>query len=158
MQLLYTSQVFAIPILALSKISITWLIYRLSPLPAMHAACKTAFCLTAVFMLFSVFAIAFQCPPPRPYIYRADRCFASGSLLYGVGALNILTDLILALSPLYMLTHVRLRQGNRLEIMAAFGSRLLVVGVTIAWLVSLTHFTHSKDTTWTILIPSILNQ
>lgn len=157
-QLIYISQLLQIFILGTCKISVAWLITRLSPLNPVIRTCQVTGALSLVYVVFSSFAIAFQCDFPGPYIYSPSRCVGHGAMYYVVGALNILTDLPLSFIAIYMMWRVQLRLSARLEIIAAFLSRLVVVATIVGEIVTLTHFTNSDDPTWTNLIPSVLNQ
>lgn len=158
MQFIYVSQLLQIFILGTCKISVAWLITRLSPLNLVIRTCQITGALSLVYLLFSEFAIAFQCDFPRPYIYTPSHCVGNGAMYYTTNALNIITDLPLSLIAIYMMWRVQLRLSARLEIIAAFMSRLVVVAAIVAEIVTLTHFTNSDDPTWTNLIPSVLNQ
>jgi hypothetical protein len=50
----------------------------------------------AIWIVFSVLALALQCEIPRPWVYPAERYVGRGAVWYPVVLLNIVTDLVVA--------------------------------------------------------------
>lgn len=79
-----------------------------------------------IWAIFSIFALAFQCPRPA-WIYAPGRCAGSGTLWYPVIILNILTDLGLAFLFAPVLAKLQMRLGQRLTVIALFAVRVVYV-------------------------------
>ena len=79
-----------------------------------------------VWVLFSVFAIAFQCGTTLPTHYRPGRC-AGGALWYPVTITNALTDAALAFSFFPVLMDLAMQKQTKIKVACLLGMRLLSV-------------------------------
>ncbi|KAG2421304.1 hypothetical protein HFD88_005278 [Aspergillus terreus] len=154
----YVAQLLSIIVLALSKLSTTLLVWKLTPKRAIRTACKITIGLATAWAVFGLFAIAFQCQMPEPWVYTPEKCVGEGVLLYPVYALHIITEIIVVVIPFFMMRHVQLAWKKRVKILASFSARICVVGMGIAHLSLLPPSLRSSDTTWDIVHPAMINQ
>lgn len=154
----YVAQLLSIIVLALSKLSTTLLVWKLTPKRAIRTACKITIGLATAWAVFGLFAIAFQCQMPEPWVYTPEKCVGEGVLLYPVYALHIITEIIVVAIPFFMMRHVQLAWKKRVKILASFSARICVVGMGIAHLSLLPPALRSSDTTWDIVHPAMINQ
>lgn len=82
--------------------------------------------------IFSVFAIAFQCGLPMPWLYLPDRCIGSGALWYAVLIWSTITDAWLAVSAWPSFPDMQLSSKQRQTAAALMGSRFLVCVLGVA--------------------------
>jgi hypothetical protein len=81
--------------------------------------------LIAVWTLFSVFTIAFQCRLPRPWEFTRDKCVAHGQLYYAIIAGDIVTDAILAGYIVPTVLALQMSRHLKLLVSSLFMTRLL---------------------------------
>lgn len=81
---------------------------------------------TVVFVIFAMFAAAFQCSgsAPQYWLYTAQECHG-GALAYTIVILNMITDLWLAVAALPIVWRVQTSLPKRLRVMALLGARML---------------------------------
>lgn len=78
----------------------------------------------AIWAIFSVFALAFQCGTARPYHYQPEQC-AHGAVWYPVTVLNAVTDAALAFSFSPVIVKLAARTQMKAKVMGLLGSRVL---------------------------------
>lgn len=109
--------------MAWAKMSVVLLLKRLAS--PQHIRYYGLFGMTTVWAVFSLFALAFHCQLPEPWIFIPSRCFSRGRLLYPVIALNILTDGVLAIFILPVIWKLNMIKVARITVMALFASRIM---------------------------------
>ncbi|OJJ55951.1 hypothetical protein ASPSYDRAFT_182875 [Aspergillus sydowii CBS 593.65] len=144
----FAAQILLILVLSLSKLSTILLVWKLTPNNSLRRTCTITAGIVLVWAVFSIFAIAFQCQMPNPWLYASGRCAGDGALFYPIGVLNILTELILVGLPFAMMRSVQMALNKRVKILGSFTTRICVVGLAIAHVALLPSFTHSKDVSW----------
>ncbi|PYH97385.1 hypothetical protein BO71DRAFT_417090 [Aspergillus ellipticus CBS 707.79] len=142
-----SAQLLLILVLSLSKVSTCRLIYRITPGQHIRRASMITLITIGLWTVFAIFATAFQCRPQWRYL--PSQCAGEGTIAYPIMVFNILIDLALVVIPLVMLWNVQIALQKRLQIFAAFSSRLLVYLPTNL---------HSNDPTWTIVNVNICNE
>ncbi|GAA84580.1 integral membrane protein [Aspergillus luchuensis IFO 4308] len=155
-KLTYAAQLLLIPVLSLSKLSTCRLIHRLTPGQRIRRANMITIIVVGIWTVFAVFATALQCRPRWEYL--PSQCAGQGAINYPIIIINILTDLALVVIPLIMIWSVQMTLQKRLQIIASFTTRLVVVAVSITELVYLPTYLHSSDPTWTIVNVDICNE
>ncbi|PWY66615.1 integral membrane protein [Aspergillus eucalypticola CBS 122712] len=155
-KLTYAAQLLLIPVLSLSKLSTCRLIHRLTPGQRIRRANMITGIVVGLWTLFAIFATALQCRPHWEYL--PSQCSGQGAVDYPIIIINILTDLALVVIPLIMIWSVQMTLQKRLQIIASFATRLVVVAVSITELVYLPTYLHSFDPTWTIVDVDICNE
>jgi hypothetical protein len=86
----------------------------------------TILSITTIWLVYSLFAIAFQCGLPDPWDYSGTRCH-HGGLEYAIIGLDMLNDLYLAIFMIPTLWVLQTTLGKKLALAAFFGSRILYV-------------------------------
>jgi len=74
--------------------------------------------------IFSIFALAFQCPLPHPWIFQPAQCPSHGNLLYPIIIFNALTDIVLALGIVPNVWNLQMIAKDRNLVMILFGLRM----------------------------------
>jgi hypothetical protein len=140
--------------MACAKLSVTWLLNRVFAFEARRSLLTMA-ALIVAWMLFSLFAIAFQCHLPTPWVFIPSQCPTHGYLQYVVIIFNILTDIPLALWILPSMSPLDMKREDRTTAAMLFGFRIIVPIVAIGQLWSLTRVLQSSDQTW-VSFPKVL--
>ncbi|KAE8373828.1 hypothetical protein BDV26DRAFT_271081 [Aspergillus bertholletiae] len=153
---IYAAQLIHTIILSLSELSTTLLLWNLTPSKGIRQTCAITVGLIGAWTMFAFFGIAFQCKFPHPWLYTPDRC--TGTILYPISAIHIVTELIIITIPFIMMSNVQMTPAKRMKILCSFSARLTIVGLAIAQLVLLPSFLNSSDITWTIVNPTICSQ
>lgn len=96
----------------------------MTPNNSLRRTCTITAGIILAWTVFSIFAIAFQCQMPKPWLYTPGRCAGDGALLYPIGVLNILTELILLGLPFVMMRSVQMALSKRVKILGSFSTRL----------------------------------
>jgi hypothetical protein len=87
--------------------------------------------------LAAVFADAFRCPLSHPYDLYGPTCANIFSFWNAVSSLDVASDLVLILLPIYLFRSLQMRLLRKLIVMAAFGCRIFVVIVAVLRLIYL---------------------
>jgi hypothetical protein len=120
----YTSNILLIPALASAKASITLLIISIKPSRPVLLCCYGVLAATAAWMVASIFAFAFQCSLPTPWVLGPDTCVDQYALQLGVGVVNILTDIAIVALPFFMMKNVQVASSKRWMVSALFAIRI----------------------------------
>jgi hypothetical protein len=114
--------------MAFAKVSVVQLIMRLSQRRSkIHTACHIANGVIALWTLFSILSLAFQCQLPDPWVYTPQRCAGSGAVWYPVVVVNLLTDTVLSFLFAPVLWKLKMSRTQRLTITSLFSVRLTYV-------------------------------
>ena len=109
--------------MASAKASVVLLSERVVPgTPRQRYSILGIICL---WMVFSIIATAFQCLPPRPWVYVPSACSTRGGLVYTTIVGNILTDVLVATYILPALWKLLMTMEKRIKVILLFGSRLM---------------------------------
>ena len=118
----YAAQLTEIVAMLSAKTSMALLSDRVAPRNVWaKASALTSF---AAWAVFSLFALAFQCPLPRPWVFQPAQCPSHGNLLYPIIAINALTDVILALWIIPIVWKLRMARRDRVLVAILFGLRI----------------------------------
>jgi len=103
----------------------------------------------AAWSVSSILGSAFQCSLPNTYLYTSGKCFNQNAFWYGVGAVNILTDLVLMAFPAIVVSSLKLPLRKKIAVTFAFSFRILAIGCTVFRLVELPQksFRHATNIT-----------
>ena len=122
-KLVYTGQLLGIAAMGSAKTSVVLLFKRLaSPQRTRH---HSLFGMVIVWATFSLFALAFQCPLPEPWVFNPSRCCSHGRLIYPIIAINVLSDGLLAVFILPVIWKLKMARDIRKTVMVLFGSRIM---------------------------------
>lgn len=115
--------------LAASKTSIALLIIAIQPNKKMAMALYGLIGLIVVWGIAGVFVVALQCSPTRWVLgpTETDDCIDMYTAMLGLKAVDIVTDVILAISPALMMLRVQISTQKRLVVALMFGFRLAYV-------------------------------
>jgi hypothetical protein len=120
---MYTAHILSILSMFFAKISVVMLFKRIAP--TVNRSFKLGLLLCVTWGVFSVFAIAFQCQLPEPWVFMPSQCSTHGYLQIPVIGLNMVTDAILAVGILPTIWKLNMPQETRVTVMTLFGLRLV---------------------------------
>ena len=120
----YASRILAVTSMGSAKLSVTFLYERLDFYLSWRAS-LIPFSSTGGWILFSLFAITFQCHLPSPWLISSSHCPAGPSLTIAVAVFNCLSDTVLVIYPVPALWGLRLPTSARLTVIGLFSTRLL---------------------------------
>ncbi|KKY28101.1 putative integral membrane protein [Phaeomoniella chlamydospora] len=154
----YAGQICQIVAVGLSKLSVIIIINRLSSNRKVILACRCFAVVIIIYILFSTLTTAFQCRFPF-WTFAPNRCVLRGNLLYAISDSNALLDIVLIILPIVAIIQYKPRLPQRGFLIASFITRAAPLAAAILSLVSLPTYLHNtKDTTWTILPISTINE
>lgn len=108
-----------------AKLSVLHLVRRLiSKNSSMHRVYPVVFASIIVWLVFSVFAIAFECDSPHQ-IYKPDRCAGRGAVWYPIIIFNAITDALLAFLFTPVVWNLQMPQGQKLTVCSLFAIRIM---------------------------------
>lgn len=111
--------------MAFAKVSVIWFIMAITPQRSIHLACYGVAAVVTGWALASVFAIAFQCELPSPWMVEEEKCINTVALDLFIGIVNIITDLALIVIPAIMMGGVQTNISKKWQVMILFGCRVL---------------------------------
>ncbi|ORY19758.1 hypothetical protein BCR34DRAFT_551640 [Clohesyomyces aquaticus] len=145
-QAFYAGELTGITAMAWAKASVVLLSDRVAPRKPLPFYLMLG--LIGAWTVFSIFATAFQCPLPHPWVYVPSKCPSHGNLQYPIITLNILTDALLATWILPTLWKLLMDLERRVTVIVLFGSRFIVCGVAIGQLIATVNHIHDEDQTF----------
>ncbi|KAM5344335.1 hypothetical protein ACJ41O_012872 [Fusarium nematophilum] len=149
-KLIYASRILGLLVNATTKVSLCLLIRQINNQGLLDMANKILGGTVIVWTVAGVFATAFQCPLPEPWLAtNNDQCPNQGPIFVFNGVMNILTDLALCILPVAMMWEVQTPIKRKAIVLALFGTRFVVPIVTIPSLSTARYlFGNSDDSTW----------
>jgi hypothetical protein len=158
----YASDLLFIVTIYLAKLSLILFIMRLTPSYKTLYFCYGFVVALTLWMLGTVFLLAFQCPLPQPWDFmplRLEKCAVDIARLYfSIGAVDILTDLIVIVTPAVIVWNVQISRRQRFTVIGVFSSRLAVCICSALLLASLPTFLKSRDRSWEAVRPQTWRQ
>jgi len=155
-KLLYAVQFLSVASITCSKLSSALLFERI--ITQSNRSKIIIFVSIAVLTVYSLFAVAFQCSLPRPWIWTHSNCSTKGRSLYLVIVFNILIDVLLSgwLVPTFY--KLQMRWKNKLWAIALFGCRVCMCIPFSVQLAFLRPIFNAEDQTWDYVIIVVLQQ
>ncbi|KAF5642509.1 uncharacterized protein FTJAE_3666 [Fusarium tjaetaba] len=149
-KLMYASQILRILVHATTKVSLGLLIRQIDRQGGLNTANMILGGVVIAWAISGVFATAFQCPMPEPWLAENNaQCPNQGPVFLYNGIMIILTDVALCILPVAMMWEVQTSIRRKIIVMALFGTRLIVPIITIPELVHAEYmFDNSDDVTW----------
>jgi len=84
-----------------------------------------------------IWASAFQCAVPHPYLYTTGKCFQQVAFWDAIGVIDIITDLAIMALPVIVVRNLQLPLKKKINVVFAFSFRVLAIGSTVFRLVEL---------------------
>jgi hypothetical protein len=152
----YTWNILYIFSLFLGKASTLSLLLALSPNKTYRKPMLAVGGVVLVWTIASIFASAFQCSLPHPYLITTSKCFSQVGFWEGVGVIDIATDLALMLLPVWLVFNLQLAARKKIAVCFAFSFRSFAIACTI-WRLAQLHkfFDRGTDVTFNSWLPSI---
>ena len=119
----YTASLMGITAMAAAKASVVLLSDRVAPSSPRQR--YTILALISLWFVSSIFAQAFQCPTPQPWVYIPKRCDSRPGLLYTIIVTNIVTDVLVASWILPTLWKLLMNMERRVKVIFLFSTRLV---------------------------------
>ncbi|KIX04255.1 uncharacterized protein Z518_07809 [Rhinocladiella mackenziei CBS 650.93] len=155
---MYAAQMLFIIANALAKASVIFFIMAISPQRQIQQSSYTLLVIIAGWTISGVFALAFQCPLPHPWMFVEGKCVSREALSLFLGIVNILTDISLIVIPWVMMWWVQTHTRIKYQVMALFGSRIIVPIFVVFQLLTYRDFYESDDRSWAMTAPAIWSQ
>jgi hypothetical protein len=133
--------------LAFAKLSLVLLFKRIAPTRTKPFTSQCMRLMVAAYVLICIFAIAFQCQLPQPWIVSRDRCSTHGVVYYATTTLNMTTDAFLALWIFPTIWLLNMETHTKLVVLSLFGSRLIVCLVDVGRMLVIQKALQSEDQT-----------
>ncbi|KKA18757.1 hypothetical protein T310_7279 [Rasamsonia emersonii CBS 393.64] len=129
--------------LCLSKVAALLFVRGLT-LDTIDLNLTTGLCIfVGVWGVVSEFAVAFQCHLPKPWDYIHNTCFNRVAWWNFFGVVNILTEAVLIIHPVVIVSPLRTTLGKKIGIVSCFAGRIIVVVAVIIQLAYLNHAAHT---------------
>ncbi|KAH8711967.1 hypothetical protein GQ44DRAFT_714188 [Phaeosphaeriaceae sp. PMI808] len=157
-KLRWATQFLAVVALACAKLSIVLMFRRIIPGAFAPRTLKILVPVTTLYAVTCIFLIAFQCQLPSPWILDSKTCSTHGNIYYATTALNILTDLLLAVWILPTIWALQMKKNTKLLTMSLFASRVVVCVVDVSRFIVIRQALDTDDQTWFQLPWAILDQ
>lgn len=109
------------------------LIIALKPIRWIAIALYGIMGLSLLWGVASIFTVALQCSPNRWVLgpTASDTCFDQAAAQIGIKAVDMATDVALAVLPAFMMLNVQVSLEKRLVVVLMFGLRLVYVRITL---------------------------
>ncbi|KAK7895024.1 hypothetical protein LTR67_005763 [Exophiala xenobiotica] len=143
--------------LALGKLSTLSLLIALAPNKTYHRMPMRAVGgIIIVWAFASVFASAFQCDLPRPYLITRAKCFSQTGFWDAFGVIDIITDVAIMALPIFLVYNLQLVTKKKIAVCFAFSFRIGAIVCTV-WRLTEMHrfFDRGTDVTFNSWIPTI---
>ena len=155
---IYSSEILSMAIFCLCKLTLIAMLRLITPSGRHHLWFKILGSFIIGWTVSAIFALAFQCQLPRPWVTFGTACIGRGALLYFNGIINIMTDAVIMIWPAMIMWRVKIGVKQRMVIMGLFCSRITVCVAAAIQLSTLHWYTPGSDQTWNNLYPSLWNQ
>ncbi|RHZ61409.1 hypothetical protein CDV55_106403 [Aspergillus turcosus] len=141
---LYTANLLFLAGHGLAKISVCSLLRRLGREKAYLLACKTSLLITSLWSIASIVAVALSCPVK--YMWSVEtHCRSLDAAWKAITAFDVLTEVFLISLSVFLVWAVQMRRKEKMTVILAFGTRMLVIILTIVRLSYLNTALQQKD-------------
>ncbi|KAI0387569.1 hypothetical protein F5Y04DRAFT_7416 [Hypomontagnella monticulosa] len=117
------SDILSVFVFVLSKLSLIALISHITPSNIMRIIFRWYTVFVILWGISGVFSVGFQCGASVPTRGFGSMCVNEGSLLFTHGIINILTDLLLVILPVFIVWKVQIRAEQRFIVLGLFWAR-----------------------------------
>jgi hypothetical protein len=97
----------------------------LSPYRSVWILCQILLLVIALWTTSGIFALAFQCELPKPWISAPGRCIDQQAMYIALDTINIITDVALVVLPIFMIWSVQTSLKTKLQVVGLFGVRIM---------------------------------
>jgi len=118
---------------------------------AIYVACQLLIYGNLSFYLGSFIALVVECVPQERIwnpLITTGRCIKTGDLLIAMGAINIVSDLMILILPIWTIFHLRISTKLKLGVSAVFATGVLAFTCSILRLAYTIPPLHSEDSTY----------
>ncbi|RAO73226.1 uncharacterized protein BHQ10_009238 [Talaromyces amestolkiae] len=155
---LYSSDLLYILSLSLAKISVIQFLNKLCVAEIHKIICRWSSLLVAVWTIPVVFTLAFKCGASSPWDLENGHCIKIFDFWAAISPIDIITELVICLLPIYIVKPVQMRIGKKLTVVTAFIFRILVIITTIARLIFMSRADSLADMNTAAFATSITTQ
>ncbi|KAL2058162.1 hypothetical protein ABVK25_001780 [Lepraria finkii] len=113
-------------------------------------------CFVGVWLVVALFCVVFQCEVPHTWNEASGRCFDQLAFWIANGSVDVVTQLLVGLTPIYLLMNLQLSAANKRLAMAAFAPNITTIPLAILRVYYLNKSYHSPDTTLTSFTPTLI--
>lgn len=156
MKSLYAGSLLYILSLACSKLSLALFIHNLTPIAKDRWLASAVEVVVGVWAVVTLFGTAFQCSVPRTWDIWNGKCFSILAWRYFVAGSNILTDLLLVVQAVVLVSSIQTTARRRIMFAAIFLPRLLVTIAVIVQLTTIKKGTETADPTFQLCQTTII--
>lgn len=118
---------------------------------AVYIACQVLIYANLAFYLSSFIALVFECVPQEriwnPHI-KTGRCIEIGALLIAMGVINVISDFMIIILPIWAISHLRMSMKMKLGVGTIFATGILAIACSICRLVYTFPPLHSEDVSY----------
>jgi len=126
----YASNLFFVMAIGFSKISVAFLLLRMTPKRGHMVASQVIAGLVGVWTFASTIAVALQCKLSHPWIMNGENCPGVGLRWEIVSSIDIISELLLVGMTIYLVWGLQTSFENKATVVVAFGMRLpLIVAI-----------------------------
>ncbi|OAG37286.1 hypothetical protein AYO21_08471 [Fonsecaea monophora] len=154
----YAAQMLFVITCCFAKASVVSFVMAIAPQRRIQRSCYALLAIISGWTVSGVFAIAFQCKLPQPWIFEDGKCIDQEALSLFLGIVNILTDLALVAIPSAMMWWVQTNTTRKWQVVTLFASRIIVPIFIIVQLVEYRKLYESDDRSWNMVGPAIWSQ
>ncbi|GFF62188.1 hypothetical protein IFM51744_10913 [Aspergillus udagawae] len=127
---LYTANLLFLVGHGLAKISVCSLLRRLGREKAYLLACKTSLLIASLWSIASIVAVALSCS--ANYIWSVEtHCRGLNTAWKAITAIDVLTEVFFISLSVFLVWAVQMRRKEKMTVIFAFGTRILVIVPTI---------------------------
>jgi len=157
----YASELLFIPTICLSKLSVLYSLFVLTPARE-HKIPIIAFAiLVGMVMLSFEFATAFQCSNHR-WAVLSGQCFNQTSFWQAWGILDVATDVFMVAFPIYIVSTLQMSIKLKVIVAGVFSARAAAIAAAVCRLVYLTRsratLQYSSFDFWTFILNTEIEQ
>ncbi|KAJ5722582.1 hypothetical protein N7488_000617 [Penicillium malachiteum] len=144
---LYASNLLYVLALSLAKVSVLQFLNKLCVNKTHKKICFWSSVLVAIWTIPVFFTLAFQCGAHNPWDTTDDHCINIFTFWVAISPIDILTELIICILPIYIVKPVQVVFGKKVTVVLAFIFRVLVIITTIVCLIFMHKRPSSVDMT-----------
>lgn len=124
-QYTYAASILFIVSMFFAKLSVILFLMAITPSKPIHRCCHVLSAIIAGWTVCGVFALAFQCQLPSPWMTDDNQCIDRYGLQLFLGIVNIVTDLGLIVIPTIVMKNVQTNTRRKWQVVALFATRIL---------------------------------